>query len=93
MAETDASALPRADLRGYNHATDSFTLSEAAVVLLRLHVERRGQIPVDDTTREPYRELARAGLMVAGHSFSRGREAFYKMTQEGFDFACAMKIA
>lgn len=38
------------------------TLSEATLSLFRLHVERKGRIPVDDATREPYRELARAGL-------------------------------
>ena len=41
------------------------TLSEAALALFRLHVERGGHLDVDDTTREPYRELARAGLMPA----------------------------
>ena len=33
--------------------------SPAALALFRLHVERQGQIAVDDSTREPYRKLAR----------------------------------
>lgn len=61
-----------------------FKLSEAALALLRLHAERRGEVAVDDANREAYRELARAGLMVAGHSFTRGREAFYRLTHEGW---------
>lgn len=68
-------------------------LSEAAVSLLRLHAEREGDVAVDESTREPYRELARAGLMTAGHSFTRGREAFYKFTDAGYEFACAMNRA
>ncbi len=69
----------------------TIALSEAALALLKLHLERKGDIPVDDMTRETYRELARAGLMVVGHSFTRGREAFYKLTDAGWDFACAQK--
>jgi hypothetical protein len=69
------------------------TLSEAAMSLLRLHAERRGDIAVDESTREPYRELAGAGLMVAGHSFTRGREAFYRMTKAGYDFVTASSHA
>jgi hypothetical protein len=71
----------------------TITLSDAALALLKLHLDRKGDIPVDDATREPYRELARAGLMVAGHSFTRGREAYYKFTDAGYDFACARKDA
>jgi hypothetical protein len=65
----------------------AITLSEAALALLRLHVERRGEIAVDDSNREAYRELADAGLMVVGHSFIRGREAFYRFTEVGWKFA------
>jgi hypothetical protein len=64
-------------------------LSDAALSLLRLHVERKGDIPVDDATRELYRELARAGLMVVGHSFRDGRESFSKLTEAGWDLATA----
>lgn len=62
-------------------------LSNEALALLRLHVERRGEIAVDDSNREAYRELARAGLMVVGHSFTKGREAFYRFTEVGWKFA------
>lgn len=61
------------------------TLSEAALSLFRLHVERKGQIVVDDSTREPYRELARAGLMIAGSTFRDGPESIYRLTKAGFD--------
>ena len=33
-------------------------LSPAALALFRLHIERRGDIVVDDSNRETYRELA-----------------------------------
>ncbi len=47
-----------------------------------------------DTNREAYRELARAGLMVAGNSFAGGDESVYHVTKEGFErraelLACA----
>jgi hypothetical protein len=38
---------------------------------------------VTDENREAHRELASEGLMVAGHSFTRGREAFYVLTLLG----------
>lgn len=55
-------------------------LSEAAAALLRSY---RGDIVTDDTNREACRELAREGLLVVGHSFIGGREAFYRMTEAG----------
>jgi hypothetical protein len=64
----------------------TITLSEAALALLKLHVERRGDIPVDDSNREAYRELARAELMVAMHTFTGGREARYRLTDAGQEF-------
>jgi hypothetical protein len=77
---------------------ETTTLSPAAIALFRLHVERQGQIPVDDATREPYRELARAGLMRAGSTFRDGAESIYRLTQEGFErkaelCGCEEKIA
>ncbi len=60
-------------------------LSAAALALFRLHVERGGHLEVDDTTREPYRELARAGLMQAGHTYTKGDESIYRLTKEGFE--------
>ncbi len=59
-------------------------LSQAALALFRLHVERGGHLDVDDATRESYRELARAGLMQAGHTYTRGDESIYRLTKEGF---------
>ncbi len=60
------------------------SLSAEALALLKLHVEREGDIRVDDANRAIYRELAKAGLMLAGHSFRDGREAFYVFTEEGW---------
>jgi hypothetical protein len=65
---------------------EQVTLSEPALALFRRHVERKGSLPVDDSTREPYRELARAGLMIVGHSFTGGRESFYALTEAGRKF-------
>jgi hypothetical protein len=64
---------------------ETLTLSAAALDLFRLHVERQGHLPVDDSTREPYRELARAGLMMAGSTFRDGPESIYRLTKNGFD--------
>ena len=58
-------------------------LSEAAANLLRLRA-RREAVPVTDETRPAYRELAAAGLMVAGHTFQLGRESVYKFTTKGW---------
>jgi hypothetical protein len=44
-------------------------LFPAALALFRLHLERGGHLDVDDSTREPYRELARAGLMQGGCAY------------------------
>jgi hypothetical protein len=63
----------------------TITLSESAFVLFRLHIERHGDIAVDDSNREIYRELARAGVMVAGNSFAGGEESVYHVTKMGFD--------
>lgn len=59
-------------------------LSNAALALFRLHLEHRRTIDVD-SNRETYRELARTGLMVAGHSFAGGDESIYRLTKEGFE--------
>lgn len=60
-------------------------LSEAALALFRLHIARHGQVEVDDITRPIYRELAAAGLMRAGHSFTGGDESIYRVTKLGFE--------
>jgi hypothetical protein len=60
-------------------------LSHEALALFRLHVERHGDVDVDDSNRAAYRELERAGLMVCGHSFRDGPNSIYKVTRLGFD--------
>jgi hypothetical protein len=65
------------------------TLSDAALSLLKLYA-KRGDIPVDDTNRDTCRELAAAGLVVVGHSFSHGREAFYRCTEAGWAIATSL---
>jgi hypothetical protein len=61
------------------------TLSDAALALFRLHVERHGNIVVDDSNREIFGELERAGLMACGHSFRDGPKSIYRLTKEGFE--------
>jgi hypothetical protein len=56
------------------------TLSKSALSLLR---EYRGDITVDDSNREACRELASQGLLVVGHTFTGGREVFYRCTEMG----------
>ena len=71
---------------------ETTALSPAALALLLRHVEQP-ELPVDDANRGPHRELARAGIMVAVHTFSGGREQFYRFTRDGWDFARALKSA
>ena len=66
-------------------------LTEAALSLLRRHAELCGKVTVDDSNREAYRELAREGLMVVGHSFRGGRESFYALTEVGKKTACVLE--
>ncbi len=61
------------------------TLSAEALSLFRLRVERAGDIIVNDSNREIYRELARAGFMQAVSTFAGGQESAYRVTKEGFD--------
>jgi hypothetical protein len=63
----------------------TITLSPAALALFRLHVERHGQVEVDNATRPLYRELARAGVMIAGNTFAGGEESIYHVTKAGFE--------
>jgi hypothetical protein len=65
---------------------DTTRLSATALDLLRLHVEREN-LRVDDSNREAHRELARAGLMEAFHTFAWGRESRYRFTEAGWLFA------
>jgi hypothetical protein len=69
-------------------------LSAATLSLLRRRVQKHGQVEVDASTREAYRELARAGLMVADHTFAGGDESAYKLAKARFErkaelLACA----
>ncbi len=61
-------------------------LSNSAQALLRLHLVREN-LQVDDSNREAHRELARAGLMEAVHTFVWGRESRYRFTAEGWRYA------
>ncbi len=40
---------------------------------------------VDDANHDAYRELAGAGLMVAGNGFAGGQESLYHVTKLGFE--------
>ncbi len=66
-------------------------LTDQALRLLQSHLAAIGLrsggtsgIPTEET-REAYRELARAGLMGACHSFSRGPESVYRITEEAYN--------
>jgi hypothetical protein len=59
------------------------TLSESALALFRLHVERKGNIDVNDANREAYRELERAGLVMNSRPFAGN--CLYSLTREGFE--------
>jgi hypothetical protein len=72
------------EFRNTEEAMHAVALSEAALALFRLRLKQRRTIDVD-VNRETYRELARAGLMVAGHSFAGGDESIYRLTKEGFE--------
>jgi hypothetical protein len=60
------------------------TLSPAAMALFRLHVEQEG-IRVDDANREAHRELAAAGIMYSVSTFARGPEAYFRLTEDGWN--------
>ncbi len=56
-----------------------FELSESALCLLRLRLSGQ-RVEVTDETREPYRELAAAGLADPVHTFTKGRDSHYRLT-------------
>lgn len=70
---------------------DESGLSDQALALLQAHLAaiglRNGGTSGEPTeqTREAYRELARAGLMGACHTFVGGRESLYRLTEEAFN--------
>lgn len=45
-------------------------MSDAAVALLRNCYGSKGDLPIDDATREPYRELEAAGLVLLSRPFT-----------------------
>jgi hypothetical protein len=51
-------------------------LSHEALALFRQHIERHGDIEVDDSNRETYRELARAGMIRPVAVLARSIRAF-----------------
>jgi hypothetical protein len=61
---------------------ESARLSDAAVALLRRHYECEAGLPVDDTTREAYRELEAAGLVLLSRPFIGPR--LYVLTKLGW---------
>jgi hypothetical protein len=61
-------------------------LSDAALALLNRRLAREW-VEVTDETRPVYRELVAAGLMEPLHSFSRGTEGAYRLTEA----ACALR--
>ena len=58
-------------------------LSGAALGMLKRLLAGE-EIEVSDETRSRYRELAMAGIMVAGHTFAKGVESVCKFTEEGW---------
>jgi hypothetical protein len=59
---------------------DTITLSEAALNLLSRRLSGE-HVPVTDETRPAYRELVDAGLAIPLHSFARGDEGAYRLTE------------
>ena len=74
-----------ADLGDVDVVMKILALSPAVLTLFRNHAERQGEVPLNDTNRPVYEELAAAGLMMAGHRFTQGRNSFYTRTKEGFE--------
>jgi hypothetical protein len=59
-------------------------LTDAALALLRRRLAGE-RVDVTDETRPLYRELVRAGLMMPLHSFARGNEGAYRLTEAACD--------
>ena len=58
-------------------------LSDQARDLFRLHVERQGNINVDEDNRGSYYELEQAGLVLLGRPFTGAPR--YHLTQQGYE--------
>jgi hypothetical protein len=61
-------------------------LSDSALALLRRRLADEW-VDVTDETRPVYRELVDAGLMSPRHSFARGKEGSYRLTEAALIFA------
>ena len=62
------------------------TLSNAAAELLRRRLADEW-VEVTNETRPLYRELADAGLMSPRHSFARGRDGSYRVTEAALEWS------
>jgi hypothetical protein len=60
----------------------TIALSDAALALLRRRLSGE-RVEVADDNRALYRELADAGLMSPRHSFIRGKDGHYRLTEAG----------
>ena len=60
-------------------------LSDAALVLLRRRLSGEW-VEVTDVTQPLYSELVDAGLMIPLHSFARGRDGAYRLTEAAVGF-------
>ncbi len=63
-------------------------LSDSAIALFRLHIERMGKIDVDDTNRACFHELEHAGLVLLGRPFIG--EPRYYLTRAGSEMKLEM---
>jgi hypothetical protein len=66
-------------------------MSDSALAVFRKFIERSGNLAADDSNREFYRELAREGLMIPGHSFTKWPESCYALTDVGKKFAVVLE--
>ena len=64
----------------------TFTLSDAGLVLLRRRLAGEW-VEVTDATRPSFRELVDAGLMIPLHSFTRGRDGAFRLTEAALEWA------
>jgi hypothetical protein len=62
----------------------TITLSDPALALLRRRLTSEW-VEVTDETRPLYRELVDAGMMIPLHSFARGNEGAYRLTEAACD--------
>ncbi len=60
-------------------------LSADALALLRRRLAG-DRVAITDETRPLYRELVSAGLMIPLHSFARGNEGAYRLTEAAFQW-------